>query len=106
MITAIVEYTLPAPASRQTMCDRFKAAERKFRGLPGLERKYFCYSETTGSGLSVYVWPSRAAAEAFFTPDFVAGFEKSFGTPPRIRYFDTLMIIDNVDDRVTIPASG
>jgi hypothetical protein len=105
MILALIDYTLPVAATRQAMLDKFQRAEAKFRGLAGLERKYFCYDETTGTGFSAYVWTRRADAEAFFSPQFVAGFETSFGAKPTIRYVDALMVLDNKTDTVGFPAA-
>lgn len=102
MITAILEYSLAAPAARSTLVEKFKMAESRFRGLAGLQRKYFCYDENSGRGLSVYLWDSKAAAEAVFTEAFIGGFEASFGVRPSIRYIDTLMIVDNAADEVLV----
>ncbi len=100
MITAILEYSLSAPMARSAMVAKFKLAGDRFRGMSGLQRKYFCYDEASGRGLSVYLWDSKAAAEAVFTEAFAAGFEASFGVRPSIRYIDTLMIVDNRADEV------
>lgn len=105
MILTVIDYTLPVAATRTAMLEKFQRAEAKFRGLAGLERKYFCYDETTGRGFSGYVWTRRSDAEAFFSPQFIAGFETSFGAKPTIRYFDALMVIDNMADTVVLPAA-
>ena len=84
------------------MVEKFKLAENRFRGMAGLQRKYFCYDEASGRGLSVYLWDSQAAAEAVFTEAFMSGFEASFGVRPSIRCIDTLMIVDNAADAVVV----
>lgn len=102
MITAILEYSLPTPSARSALAEKFKLARDRFRGMAGLQRKYFCYDKTSGRGLSVYLWDSKAAAEAVFTEAFISGFEASFGVRPSIRYIDTLMIVDNAADEVIV----
>ncbi|MDM0032637.1 hypothetical protein QTI33_10915 [Variovorax sp. J22P271] len=102
MITAILEYCLPTPCARSAVLEKFKQAENRFRGMAGLQRKYFCYDEASGLGLSVYLWDSKTAAEAVFTEAFISGFESGFGVRPSIRCIDTLMIVDNAADAVVV----
>lgn len=47
----------------------------KFARVRGLVRKYFGYDEANNTGTSVYLWESRAQAEAFFGK---AAFQESF----------------------------
>lgn len=95
MVTVIVKYQLPVPASHMEMLDKFKKAEGLFRGLPGLVRKYFCYDSEKHTGHSVYLWEEKKDAEKFFGPEFIEHFKKTFGTAPEWFMVDTLMIIDN-----------
>lgn len=76
-------------------------AETRFRGLDSLEQKYFTYDEKTGNGLSVYIWSSLEKATQCFSSQFAAEFEKVFNTTPAVRYLGTLMVIDNVADKVS-----
>jgi hypothetical protein len=101
MITAIVEYKLPTTLPRDQVQGIFKMAEGKFRGMDGLEKKYFTYDEKTGQGLSVYFWSSLEKAQQCFTPEFAAEFESIFKAKPSIKYMDTLMLIDNIADQVS-----
>jgi len=103
MIVAVVEYKLPTVLPRRQILEIFKMAEGKFRGLDGLEQKYFNYDENTGNGLSVYIWTSLEKATQCFSLQFAAEFESIFKSKPVIRYFDTLMVIDNVDGMVSFP---
>ncbi len=103
MIIAVVEYKLPSILPRGQVLEIFKMAEGKFRGLDGLEQKYFTYDESTGNGLSVYIWSSLEKATQCFSPPFATEFERIFNAKPTIRYFDTLMVIDNVSDRISFP---
>jgi hypothetical protein len=100
MITAVVEYQLPAILPREQVLKIFSMAEGKFRGMDGLDKKYFGYDEKTGAGLSVYIWLSMEQAARCFAEPFATEFEKVFNTRPTIRYIDTLMMIDNAADRV------
>ena len=45
MITAIVQFDLPAPISLEDATRRFESSAPKYRQLPGLIRKYYIRSE-------------------------------------------------------------
>jgi hypothetical protein len=99
MHTVLVKYTLPQPVARADLLERFKASEARFRALPTLIRKYFCYDEANHTGHSVYLWTSEAEARAFFSEAFVAGFQDRFGCTPELFFVDTLMVVDNEQDK-------
>jgi hypothetical protein len=101
MISAIVEYQLPSALPRNQVLEIFKMAEGKFRGMDGLEKKYFTYDDKTGQGLSIYIWSSLEKAQQCFTKEFAAEFETIFKAKPSVRYMDTLMLIDNLADQVS-----
>ncbi len=100
MQTVIVSYALPAPVPRAAMLAAFEQAAPMFQGAPGLVRKYFCYDEASHTGHSVYLWESRAAAEAFFGEAFMARMREKFGAVPELRFVDTLLVVDNEQGRV------
>ena len=45
MITAIVQFQLPAPVSLQEATRMFESTAPKYQNLPGLIRKYYLRSE-------------------------------------------------------------
>lgn len=51
-------------------------------------------------GRVVYLWSSRAAAEALHTLAWAAWATGRWGTAPDIRYFDTPVVVDNFSDEV------
>lgn len=44
----------------------------------------------------VYLWDSRASAEAWFTDERVTELTKRFGAKPRLTWYDTHVTVDNV----------
>lgn len=82
--------------------ERFKKSEANFRCLDKLSRKYFCYDEASNTGHSVYLWESEAAARAFFSEKFLAGFAEKFGCTPELTYVDTLIVVDNEQDKTSV----
>lgn len=96
MATVLVRYHLSTiPPRSDVMEIMMLSAQNKFKGLPHLHSKQFCYDEKTGDGLSVYLWDSRANAEAFFTKEFIDNFTEKFGAVPSLEYYDTLLTVDN-----------
>jgi hypothetical protein len=43
-----------------------------YEGIPGLIRKYYGIAPDGGSLVGIYLWESQAAANAFYTADWVA----------------------------------
>lgn len=95
MHTVLVRYTFPKPVPRAALLERFEQSAARFRTVPRLIRKYFCYDEATGTGHSVYLWESESDARAFFSEAFLAGFAEKFGCQPELTFVDTLVVVDN-----------
>lgn len=102
MHTVLVKYTFPKPVPRAALLERFKKSEANFRCLDKLSRKYFCYDEASNTGHSVYLWESEATARAFFSEKFLAGFAEKFGCTPELTYVDTLIVVDNEQDKTSV----
>lgn len=60
----------------------------------GLIRKDYLNGDVGTGG--VYLWESRAAAEAWFTPAWIDELTKRVGVAPRITWYDTHVTVDNV----------
>ncbi|HRD74799.1 MAG TPA: monooxygenase [Hyphomicrobiaceae bacterium] len=67
-----------------------------YRGLAakGLIRKDYLNGDAGTGG--VYLWSSRADAEAWFTDERMADLTKRFGVRPRLTWYDTHVTVDNV----------
>lgn len=72
----------------------------RFRGLPGLLSKHYLHEPASGLFGGMYVWESREAAEAFYTPEWRAAIARAYGSEPMVRIFDVPLVIDNT--RVTV----
>lgn len=100
MITAIVNFKLPAEIDARKAAELFMSSTPKYRGLKGLVRKYYLFDPDTRVGGGVYLWQSKADAEAVYTPQWKAYIAERYGAPPEIRYFETPVIVDNEADKV------
>jgi hypothetical protein len=93
-LTAVVVIAnIPAGAPRAKVEEGILASVPTYQNIPGLVRKAFTVNADSYGGL--YLWASRAAAEAWFTPEFVARVKARTGAEPQIIYFDSPVQIDN-----------
>ncbi|WP_020698898.1 hypothetical protein [Reyranella massiliensis] len=100
MITAIVNFKLPAGIDAKQATELFKMSAPNYRGVKGLVRKYYLFDEQTGVGGGVYLWESRIDAEAVYTPQWRAYIAERYGELPDIRYFETAVIVDNASGQI------
>jgi hypothetical protein len=106
MITTLVLFALPAPISLADATRRFESSAPKYRGLPGLVRKYYVRAEDGRAAGGVYLWETRAAAEAVFAGEWRARVEALYGAPPAITWFDTPVVVENGPDTAALPKAA
>jgi hypothetical protein len=102
MLTAIVQYKLPSHIDHAACAAHFRTIAPDFRTVPGLIRKQFIYAEDGWAG-GVYLWETRAAAEAFYTGPWLDGIRERYGMDPDIKFFETACITDNAMGAVLLP---
>jgi hypothetical protein len=95
MITALVEFKLPQPLSREKAREIFSATAPKYRGIQGLIRKYYLLSQDGGTAGGVYLWNSREDAESLYTEEWKKFIFDKYGAPPSVTYFESPVIVDN-----------
>ena len=99
MILEMVEFERPEGFSDTDLLEDARSTIPWWKGYEGLIRKQFVTDGPMVMG--VYMWESRAQAEAAHDADWVAGFRSRTGVEPRFRYFDMFMQIDNAADAVS-----
>lgn len=100
MITAITNFKLPKPVTREEAKNIFLSTAPKYQNVPGLFRKCYIVSgdgETVGG---IYLWNSRAEAEAMYTESWKDFVREKYGTEPTVTYFDTPVVVDNVSNEI------
>ena len=102
MITAIVQYRLPPGMGLEACAEHFRRIAPDFRTVPGLIRKYFIHAEDGWAG-GVYLWQTRADAEAFYKGPWLAERRARYGMDPEIKYFETACVTDNAAQTVLVP---
>ena len=94
MIVAIVRFPLPVGMSADQARASFEASAPSYQGLPGLQRKYYLRSEDGREGGGVYLWESRAAAEAVYDDGWRARLTERFGAAPHVEYLECPVVVD------------
>ena len=91
----VVQFDLPKRTREQAIKGGTGSAPI-YRGLSrqGLIRKDYLNGETGTGG--VYLWDSRASAEAWFTEARLAELTERFGVRPRLTWYDTHVTVDNL----------
>jgi len=91
----VVQFDLPKRSVEQAITGATGSAPI-YRGLAGkgLIRKDYLNGDTGTGG--VYLWQSREAAEAWFTPARLDELTQRFGVRPRLTWYDTHVTVDNL----------
>ena len=91
----VVQFDLPKRTEEQAIKGGTGTAPiYRELGGKGLVRKDYLNGETGTGG--VYLWDSRAAAEAWFTEARMADLTERFGVRPRLTWYDTHVTVDNL----------
>ena len=83
MITAIVQFPLTSGITLEQAREAYEGSAPKYRGLPGLVRKYYLFDSATGIGGGCYLWESREAAESFYDDAWRRFITDRYGAEPR-----------------------
>lgn len=102
MIIAIVNFPLPHPISPDKAVELFSATAPKYQGIPGLVRKNYLLGEAGDVAGGVYLWESRAQAEAFYSPEWRQFITERYGQPPQVTYFHSPVEVDNPSERINV----
>lgn len=71
-----------------------------YTDVPGLVRKYFGFTEDATEVIGIYLWTSREAADAFYSPGWIAGVAERWGAVPRKNEWVVPVVAEGIDHRV------
>ena len=100
MLIAIVQIPTGRKRSKDEAIEGGKASAPMYLGMQGLIRKYYLNGDEGGGG--VYLWESKAAADAWYNDDWWPMMEKRFGVRPTLTYYDNHVIVDNAGNELRI----
>jgi hypothetical protein len=89
MHTVMWTFKVPAGTSKAQLVETINATAHTYEGIPGLIRKYYGIAPDGSSLVGIYLWESQAAANAFYTADWVAMVTKRWAVPPQRQEWET-----------------
>ncbi len=100
MHTVMWTFKVPAGTSKAQVTETISATAHTYAGIPGLIRKYYGIAPDGGSLVGIYLWENRAAADAFYTADWVAMVTRRWATPPQRLDWETPMVVESAERRL------
>jgi hypothetical protein len=100
MITTITTFRLPKPITRDEARTIFLTTAPKYQGVPGLVRKVYYLSQDGNTAGGIYLWNSRAEADAVYTESWKAFTREKYGTDPSVIYLDSPVVVDNLTHEI------
>jgi hypothetical protein len=101
MITAIATFRLPKRLTLEEARAIFESTAPRYQSQAGLIRKYYVLSEDGMTAGGVYLWRSRADAEAMYDDAWRAFVTGKYGSPPQLVYMQTPVVVDNATREIT-----
>jgi hypothetical protein len=101
MVISILTYKLSNRWTLEQAVAMFKTTAPLYLGKPGLVRKHYCMTEA-GDVKGIYLWKSKAHAEACFTPQWKAMVAAKYGAAPEIVYGVVPVTVDNLQEAVEV----
>ena len=94
MIVARVQFPVNV-SDKQDFIKKMAATTPKYEGLTGLTRKYYVMSEDGKYAGAIYLWETKAQAEACYNDDWQKYMTEAWGAPPLVEYLDCPIVVDN-----------
>lgn len=104
MIVTLVQFPFAEPLSLAEAQARFESSAPKYLALPGLIRKHYVLAEGGRAGGGVYLWESRAAAEAAYTDEWRGRVAALYGVDPIVTWFESPVTVDNLTGTIAVGA--
>jgi hypothetical protein len=102
MIVAILTYKLPRRWTLEEATAVFKSTAPRYLGMPGLLRKHYCLREAGDCVEGIYLWHSKADAEACYTAEWQARVAAIYGAAPQIVYAAVPVTVDNLQEAIEV----
>jgi hypothetical protein len=96
MIVSIVSFKLPRRWTVEEAAAVFESTAPKYLRKPGLVRKHYFVTEAGDRAGGIYLWKTKADAQACYTPEWQAMVTAKYGGPPEIVYAAVPVSVDNV----------
>jgi hypothetical protein len=104
MYCVLWTYAVPPQLTEPAIRSQFAAVAENYLDVPGLIRKYFGFTEDAASVIGIYLWSSKEAADAFYSPEWIAGVTERWGAMPRKDEWVVPVVAESVEGRVVTGA--
>ena len=98
--TVMWTFKVPEGTPKTNLIDTIKGTAHTYQGIPGLIRKYYGIAADGSSLVGIYLWESQAAANAFYTDDWVEMVTKRWAAPPQRQEWETPMVVESAEQRL------
>ena len=102
MIVSILTYRLPRRWTVEEAAAVFKTTAPRYLRMPGLVRKHYCLTEAGDCVEGIYLWESKAHAEACYTTEWKAKVTGVYGAAPEILYAAVPVTVDNLHEAIEV----
>ena len=93
-------FDVPAGTTKAQLAATINATAHTYEGIPGLIRKYYGIAPDGRTLAGIYLWRDKAAADAFYTPEWVALVTQRWAGPPRRQDWETPMVVESAEHRL------
>jgi hypothetical protein len=100
MHTVMWTFQVPTGTTKADLVATIKATAHNYLGVPGLIRKYYGIADDAKTIVGIYLWESKAAADALYTADWVATVRKRWGAEPVRQEWSTPMVVESAERRL------
>jgi hypothetical protein len=94
-VAVLVDIAAPASITLPMIEAGMERSKPTYQAIPGLIRKYFTIG-TDGSFGGMYLWTDRTAAQAWFSPAWRTRVIATYGSEPKVTYFDVPIVLDGM----------
>jgi hypothetical protein len=95
-------YIVPPNMTKEIIDKQFAAVADRYLGVQGLIRKYFGYSDDGKTVIGIYLWHSKQAADAFYTPEWIAGVTERWGATPTKTEWTVSVVAESEEGKVMV----
>ncbi len=100
MITVMVTFQMPKAMTLDEARTVFLSTAPKYQSVAGLVRKYYVLSDDGTTAGGIYLWNSRAEAEALYTESWKAFVRDKYDCDPSVVYMHSPVVVDNLSHEI------
>lgn len=95
MFVTVTTFALPQPVTRQEAQRIFESTAPKYQSVAGLLHKRYILGEDGRTAGGIYIWQSKAHAQALYTEEWKDFVRDKYHCEPQIAWFDSPVVVDN-----------